>query len=206
MNAAAADRRHALSRYSARPDRPSCSSWDAIEDGALLVPHRHTDARLDRLPPARARSIPLQLWSMSHDPSDAARLERFPERRTAWREVLPGRGKGDDIHIAPWYCYLQGENWPTIRSRSWTAQWAEMARRMERMRNDDGDPETWDVHHWQDINPVHTEALVQLTCGGPQIDLPRRPAACAAALLRRRGTPSRPAAGCRRAGTPARRR
>jgi hypothetical protein len=25
------------------------------------------------------------------------------------------------------------------------------------------------VHHWQDINPVHTEALVQLTCGGPQI-------------------------------------
>ena len=40
---------------------------------------------------------------------------------------------------------------------------------MERMRHDDGDPESWDVHHWQDINPVHTEALVQLTCGGPQI-------------------------------------
>jgi hypothetical protein len=40
---------------------------------------------------------------------------------------------------------------------------------MELLRNDDGDPEEWDVHHWQDINPVHTEALVQLTCGGPQI-------------------------------------
>jgi hypothetical protein len=25
------------------------------------------------------------------------------------------------------------------------------------------------VHHWQDINPVHTEGLVQLACGGPQI-------------------------------------
>ena len=44
-----------------------------------------------------------------------------------------------------------------------------ITRRMERMRQDDGDPETWDVHHWQEINPVHTEALVQLTCGGPQI-------------------------------------
>jgi hypothetical protein len=25
------------------------------------------------------------------------------------------------------------------------------------------------VHHWQQINPVHTEGLIQLTCGGPQI-------------------------------------
>jgi len=40
---------------------------------------------------------------------------------------------------------------------------------MERMRHDDGDPETWDVHHWQEINPVHTEALLQLTLGGPQV-------------------------------------
>ena len=37
------------------------------------------------------------------------------------------------------------------------------------IRDDHGDPESWDVHHWQDVNPVHTEALVQLTCGGPQI-------------------------------------
>ncbi|MFH1086687.1 MAG: hypothetical protein V1772_13110, partial [Chloroflexota bacterium] len=35
--------------------------------------------------------------------------------------------------------------------------------------HDDGNPEEWDVHHWQNVNPVHTEALVQLTCGGPQI-------------------------------------
>ena len=39
------------------------------------------------------------------------------------------------------------------------------------MRTDDGDPEEWDMHHWQDINPVRTEGLVQLTCGGPQIIL-----------------------------------
>jgi hypothetical protein len=105
---------------------------------------------------------------MSQDPRDAARLDRFPERETTWKEVLPGRGKGDDIHIAPWYCYLQGRS-PDYPAQILDAQWAEVARRMQRMWHDDGDPEEWDVHHWQDINPVHTEALLQLTCGGPQI-------------------------------------
>jgi hypothetical protein len=137
------------------------------EDGRLLVPHRYTDQGWTAYRPL-SPEFPLQLWYISQDAGDAARLERFPERTTAWREVRPGRGKGDDIHIAPWYCYLQGQNKDYPREIV-DAQWAEIARRLERMRNDDGDPETWDVHHWQDINPVHTEALIQLTCGGPQI-------------------------------------
>ena len=138
-----------------------------IEDGALRIPTRHTDNGWTDFRPLRPE-YPLQIWAMSHDPNDAARLERFPERRTAWREVPAGRGKGDDIHIAPWYCYMRGElaDYP---QQILAAQWAELARRMDLLRNDDGDPETWDVHHWQDINPVHTEALVQLTCGGPQL-------------------------------------
>lgn len=138
-----------------------------VQDGALLVPHRHTDSGWTAYRPM-SPEYALQLWAMTHDPRDAARLAAFPERQTRWREVLPGRGKGDDIHIAPWFCYLQGEN-PDYPRQIVEAQWAEIARRMERMRNDDGDPEEWDVHHWQEINPVHTEALVQLTCGGPQI-------------------------------------
>jgi hypothetical protein len=137
------------------------------EDGKLLVPHRYTDAGWTAFRPL-SPEFPLQLWYISQEPADAARLERFPERSTSWREVRPGRGKGDDIHIAPWYSYLQGQNDGYPRAIL-DAQWAEMARRMERMRHDDGDPEEWDVHHWQDINPVHTEALLQLTCGGPQI-------------------------------------
>jgi hypothetical protein len=137
------------------------------EEGRLLVPHRHTDAGWTAYRPLSAE-YPLQLWYLSQDPKDRERLSRFPERTSAWREVRPGRGKGDDIHIAPWHCYLQGEN-PEYPRRIMEAQWEEIARRMERMAADDGDPETWDVHHWQEINPVHTEALVQLTCGGPQV-------------------------------------
>jgi len=137
------------------------------ENGYLLIPHRYTDAGWTAFKPL-SPEYPLQIWLMSQDARDKARLDAFPERQTTWQQVRPGRGKGDDIHIAPWYCFLQGEN-PAYPQQILDAQWQEVARRMERMRNDDGDPEAWDVHHWQDINPVHTEALVQLTCGGPQI-------------------------------------
>lgn len=138
-----------------------------IEEGRLLIPHRYTDAGWTTY-----RSIspefPLQIWFMTQSAEDAARLTRFPEHATAWCDVLPGRGKGDDIHIAPFYGYLIGHN-PDYPQRILETQWAEIARRMDRMAHDDGDPEQWDIHHWQDINPVHTEALLQLTCGGPQI-------------------------------------
>jgi len=138
-----------------------------IEDGQLLVPHRHTDNGWTAYRPLAAE-YPLQIWCMSQAEQDARRLDAFPERRTLWRTLRAGRGKGDDIHSAPWYCYLQGEL-PEYPQQILDAQLREIDRRMELLRADDGDPEQWDVHHWQDINPVHTEALVQLTTGGPQI-------------------------------------
>jgi hypothetical protein len=136
-------------------------------DGRLLVPHRHTDSGWTAYRPL-APEFPLQLWLFSMAPSDRARLEIFPERRTTWKDVLPGRGKGDDIHIAPWHCYLEGDN-PDYPQRLLDAQLAEVVRRLDTMAHDDGDPESWDVHHWQEINPVHTEALLQQLCGGPQV-------------------------------------
>jgi hypothetical protein len=138
-----------------------------VENGRLLVPNRHMDAGWSDFRPL-SPEYPLQLWAMSHEQQDLARLERFPERTTDWRNVQPGRGKGDTIHIAPWHCYLRGEL-PGYPQQILDAQWREVARRMELIRTDDADPETVDVHHWQDRNPVHTEALLQLTCGGPQV-------------------------------------
>ena len=88
--------------------------------------------------------------------------------QTDWLNVAPGRGKGDDQHFGPWFCYLDGRN-PDYPERILEAQYAEVLRRMDCMRADHGDPEEWDVHHWQDINPVHTEGLLQLACGGPQV-------------------------------------
>ncbi|MBV9864310.1 MAG: hypothetical protein JO316_03060 [Abitibacteriaceae bacterium] len=138
-----------------------------VENGQLLIPHRYTDAGWTSYRPL-SPEYPLQLWFMSQAAQDWKRVEAFPERRTYWPSVRPGRSKGDDIHIAPWYCYLMDDN-PQYPQQIINEQWNEITRRMERMAHDEGDPEEWDVHHWQEINPVHTEALLQLTCGGPQI-------------------------------------
>jgi len=162
------------------------------DENGFYIPNRHMDdgwADFRFVKP----EYPIQLWNMSQAETDLARLDRLPQRHVFWKrpepkqgedrlsgrrrvidriatwdEVLPGRGKGDDIHIAPWYRYIRGQN-PGYPSRILDAQWNEVARRMDMMAHDEGNPEEWDVHHWQNVNPVHTEALLQLTCGGPQI-------------------------------------
>jgi len=135
-------------------------------DGALHVPHRRTDSGWTAYRPL-APEFALQLALFTQDRRDFERLATFPERVSGWTHVAPGRGKGDDIHIAPWFRYLEGDV-PDYPERILEAQLAEVARRMELVANETSDPETWDVHHWQDRNPVHTEALLQLVCGGPQ--------------------------------------
>jgi hypothetical protein len=43
-----------------------------------------------------------------------------------------------------------------------------MQARLDKIDNDDWDNmENWDVHHWQDLNPVVPEGLIQMTMGTP---------------------------------------
>lgn len=137
------------------------------EEGRLLVPYRHTDEGWTAWRPMEPKHAS-QIWYMSQDPRDKARVDSLPETRTDWLQVHPGRSKGDDLHFGPWYCYIDGRN-PDYPRRILEEQYAEVLRRMDKIRADDGNPEDWDVHHWQNVNPVHTEGLVHLTCGGPQI-------------------------------------
>ena len=138
-----------------------------MEDGQLLVPYRHTDEGWTSYRPMVPKHIS-HLWYISQSEQDRRRIEQFPQVTTSWLDVEPGRAKGDDLHFGPWYCYLDGRK-PDYPDAILEAQYAEALRRMDVMRTDYGDPHDWDVHHWQDINPVHTEGLVQLTTGGPQI-------------------------------------
>jgi hypothetical protein len=137
------------------------------EDGVFVIPNRYTDDGWKDYRPVKPEYL-VQLWYASRSDRDRRRIEELPQFSSDWDTVVPGRGKGDDIHIAPWYRSIRGFN-DDYPQAILAAQWEEVARRMAVMAHDDGDPESWDVHHWQEINPVHTEALVQLTCGGPQI-------------------------------------
>ena len=137
------------------------------EDGVFVIPNRHTDEGWTDYRALKPEYL-VQLWFASRADADRRRIEELPQFSGTWDLVAPGRGKGDDIHIAPWFRYVRGYN-DEYPLQVLASQWNEVARRMAVMGNDTGNPEEWDVHHWQQINPVHTEALVQLTCGGPQI-------------------------------------
>lgn len=137
------------------------------EQGRWLVPHRRTDAGWTSFRPFRPQHL-LQIYFISHAAQDWERLQRVPEMASDWQILAEGRGKGDDQHAGPWFLYLQGQL-PDYPDQILDVQYREVLRRMDLIRDDSGDPETWDVHHWQNRNPVHTEGLLQLTCGGPQV-------------------------------------
>jgi hypothetical protein len=135
-------------------------------DEGLWVPHRHGDSGWYDYRRLEGR-FHLHLWYLSQRPDDWRRLCDLGGRED-WDTVRPGRDKGDQAHAEPWVRYLEGQL-PDYPEQILATNYAEMLRRLDKMAHDDGDPNEWDVHHWQDVNPVQTEALVQLTLGGPQI-------------------------------------
>lgn len=137
-----------------------------VRDGRLFVPHRHgNDGWYDYR--AVDPRYHVQLWYYSQDPADWERLTKLGPI-DQWGKVGAGRGKGDQSHAGPWLRWLQGKE-QGYPEAILAHNEAEMLRRLNEMRHDTSDPETWDVHHWQNVNPVGTEALVQLTLGGPQV-------------------------------------
>ena len=86
-----------------------------------------------------------------------------------WSAVVPFRDKGDMHHDEPWWLYLQGQN-PDYPERMLGAAHAQVCHRLAQIRADDSDLEAGaHIHLWQQLQPVTTEALVQLTMGCPQV-------------------------------------
>ncbi len=131
---------------------------------AWVVPHRYArDGWYDYRPMNPTYAI--HLWTLTHTEEDLERVERIRDG-ASWTDVADHRSKGEYNHAAPWYAYVRGEfsDYPR-QIMEFTHR--EILRRLHATRHDDGDPAEWDVHHWQDLNPVCTEALVQLTLGAP---------------------------------------
>jgi hypothetical protein len=138
-------------------------------EGEHRMPHRHGDAGWYdfRAPDA---TYPIQLWYLSMDAADEGRIARWsppPYEGEGRGEVVDARGKGDDAHASAWHRFISGRH-PDYPEAILRVNHAEMCRRLAAIRRDDGDPETWDIHHWQNLNPVVCEGLVQLMLGGPQ--------------------------------------
>ncbi|NLG27991.1 MAG: hypothetical protein GX557_08775, partial [Chloroflexi bacterium] len=143
--------------------------WRAAEqiERMWLVPYRYGDAGwfdYQPLPPMFAAAI----WNATMAESDWQRVLALRARGGYdWRKVCAFHTKEDSGHEAPWLAYLMGDN-PDYPEHILAASYEAAARRLAVIREDESDPRTGNIHQWQQVNPVSTEALVQLTMGAPQ--------------------------------------
>jgi hypothetical protein len=139
-------------------------SQKRLVDGKIHVPHKYGDQGWYDYRPLNP-SYPVHLWFVSRDEEDWQRVLSLttPEQ---WESLNYRKGKGDSEHLIPWLGFLTGKNddYPVQILKS---TYAEMLNRLNIIRNDKTTVDEQDVHHWQKLNPVVLEGLVQLTMGGP---------------------------------------
>ncbi|GAB2964512.1 hypothetical protein GCM10023080_027090 [Streptomyces pseudoechinosporeus] len=134
----------------------------------VLVPNRYADEGwFDYQPPQLG--LPAWLVQAGGEQQDADRIDRLRKASGYdWRTVRPFRNKEEAGHEAPWLEYLRGTN-PGYPEEMLRCALAQVERRMAMIDADTTDPAELNIHHWQRLNPVVTEALLQLTTGTPQV-------------------------------------
>ena len=135
----------------------------------FLTPYRYGDQGWMDYQPMLV-TYPLNVWNVSEAAEDWSRMEYLRERSGYdWSTVVPFRDKGDMHHDEPWLLYLRGEN-PDYPERILGAAYAQVCHRLAQICADSSDlAKGPSIHLWQQVQPVTTEALVQLTMGCPQV-------------------------------------
>jgi hypothetical protein len=158
----------------AEADSSLQSKWVAelgpdVDTPVLHLPFRHNDSGWFDYNPVTL-PVPMALWHHSASDADRARIE---DLRAAdgldWSTVRSFRAKEESGHEKAWFAFLAGDD-PGYPERILAAAQAQVRHRLRKMeRYRDLEVEEADIHVWQQCNPVATEALVQLTWGGPQV-------------------------------------
>jgi hypothetical protein len=137
------------------------------DGAAFLAPYRYGAAGWFDYQPL-SPIYPVALWNLSMDPQDWDCIEFLRQNSGYdWGEVRGFHTKEDAGHEQPWVRYLAGRN-PGYPEAALQAAWGQVGRRLAMVNLDTHAEDHADVHHWQKLNPVTTESLVQLTLGGPQ--------------------------------------
>jgi hypothetical protein len=142
-----------------------------VENGKMLLPQMYGDPRgyKHNGPPQwyhftenkrEDRLMEIYLWSM-----DRRDLQRLPVA-TAFERAGRGRGnyRGAD-RTSTWLGYLEGKL-PEFPERALEGDMDWIRRRMEMMRTDQTTADTRLADYLLDLNPVATNALLNLTVGG----------------------------------------
>ena len=111
---------------------------------------------------------PMHLWYTSMDASDRALLWSLRDHSTAsWKRVDPRPPGKHNNHDYPWLAYLAGE-FPSYPRRVLEANYEQVQSRLELLRDDDTDPETYTEDYLRKRNPISAVPLLQLIFGAPQ--------------------------------------
>ena len=143
---------------------------DKAEEGdrTFVVPYRYGDSGWFDYQPM-SPVYPAALWALTGAASDWVAIVGVRDKSSYdWRPVFAFKTKEDSGHEQPWIEYLAGRNpdYPesVMRSALGVTNW-----HLDQIRADTSDFMRLSIHHWQEHNPITTEALIQLTLGAPQI-------------------------------------
>ena len=128
-----------------------------VRQGVSMVPIRYDDSRQwHHFVPEPAHPY-VHLWHTSQDRGDWAHIERLGS-------LALEAGKLSDMDLA-WAYFVQGRN-PSFPMQALQADLKLVQRKLKRILNERGDPETWFDAHWLSLDPMPTDTLVRLTIGG----------------------------------------
>jgi len=147
------------------------------EDGRVMIPNKHGDQGwFEYTPHAASNTLRLLMhaYAVGRQQQDMDRIEeQYGDRPLPQDQPLPGCGKAGSFRIHEWFEYTVGRN-PDFPERALEITHAEMRRRLDRIDSETLDWTTWhdgpdwqDVHHWQNINPVIPEGMMQMAMGTP---------------------------------------
>lgn len=134
----------------------------------FVVPYRYGDGGWFDYQPM-SPVYPAALWALTGAAEDWSTMVDLRDKSGYdWRRVYAFRSKEDAGHEQPWIEFLAGRN-PDYPERAMRAALAIAHWHLDQIRADSADFERVSIHHWQERNPITTEALIQLTLGAPQI-------------------------------------
>jgi len=96
---------------------------------------------------------------------DLQRVQRMGNQEE-WAAATANVHKGFIGNLGSWFNFIQGNN-PEYPEQILRANYNLILKQMDKIRSEQGDPSSWDVHHWQNMTPMICEGLVQLTMGAP---------------------------------------
>ena len=143
--------------------------WDLRreEEGQIKVPSRYGDQGwFDYRPPSPLYYI--HLYYLSQSAEDLARLnEIFPEREN-FEITSPSwhAGKAGPCPPTAWFAFMEGRH-PDYPAQMIEETHAGILQSLDRLYADDSDPETRECYHFQNLNPVVPEGLIQMATGSP---------------------------------------